>query len=496
MALSADLLSQFVKVTKGDDEKQTETTAYGTMRVVGEGANKKAYVKLDGSDTYTPVTVTAGAASGDRVMVMIKNHSIVVTGNLTHPSATEEFVNNQSGDFTAEKARIDILYAEVLEVETAEVDGELKTKSAKIEDLEAKAAKFDSVATDVLNVTFVEVDGKMVAKCAKIDDLVAAMGDFRALEADYLYAEDGTFKLLTVDHLYSENGDIKYANIDFSNITEAAMEYLYASSGLIEDVIVSNGTVTGHLIGVTIKGDLIEAGTIMADKLVIRGDDGLFYKLNFESGDILEGEPVPTDSLHGSVITAKSITAEKVSVDDLVAFDATIGGFNITENSIYSGVKASEDNSTRGVYMDADGQFNFGDADNFVRYYKTTDEEGNEVYRLEISADSLLFGAGSKRSIADLEALAEHVKLGTYTDPDTGEVEPSVELSEGDTNFKQVITNTKTMFMDGSVRKTQVDKDGITTENISASGEFQQSEWVWKKRANGHYGLLWREVVS
>lgn len=510
MGLSSELISQFVKAVKTDSEKPTETTVYGTIKV----SDKKEYVQIDGSTMLTPIASSSSTTAfedGDRVTVMIKNHSAVVTGNLTQPSATKNSVDKVSKDIADNILNFDILIGDtldvisadiedlkvdILDVKMVEVNGELKAESAVIKALLATSGKFDSVATDLLEVSFVNVGGRLVAQSAKVENLEAAMADFRALEADYLYADDGTFKCLTTDHLYASDGSIKFANIDFSNITEAAMEYLYASSGLIEDVIVSNGTVTGSLIGVTIKGDIVEAGTVVADKLVIRGDDGLYYKLNFEAGEFLEGEPIPTDSLHGSVITAKSITAEKVSVDDLVAFDATIGGFNITENSIYSGVKASEDNTTRGVYMDTDGQFNFGDADNFIRYHKTTDEEGNEVYRLEISADSLLFGSGSKSSIADLEALAEHIKMGTYTDPDTGEVEPSLELSEGDTNFKQVITNTKTMFMDGSVRKTQVDKDGITTENVSVSGEIRQSEWVWKKRANGNYGLIWKEVID
>jgi hypothetical protein len=98
------------------------------------------------------------------------------------------------------------------------------------------------------------------------------------------------------------------------------------------------------------------------------------------------------NGLHGTAIIAKTITAEKIAVDDLVAFDATIGGFNITTESLYSGTKSSADNTTRGVYMDKDGQLSVGDSDNFLRYYKT--EDG--TYKLEISADSLVFSTSGK----------------------------------------------------------------------------------------------------
>ena len=171
----------------------------------------------------------------------------------------------------------------------------------------------------------------------------------------------------------------------------AAIEKLFTDSGIIKDLVVGEGHITGELVGVTIKGDLIEGNTIKADKLVVKGSDGLYYKLNV-SGETIESQQTEYNSLDGSVITAKSITATKISVDDLVAFDATIGGFNMTKTSIYSGVKESVHDSTRGIYLDKEGQMNIGDSKNFFKYYR--DENGN--YRLEISAKSIIFSSSGK----------------------------------------------------------------------------------------------------
>ena len=87
MALSSDLLSQFAKtVTSGDSNKKAETTVTGTAVEY----NNKIYVRLDGSDQLTPIiSSTAGMKNGDRVTVMIKNHSATVTGNVSDPSATQ-----------------------------------------------------------------------------------------------------------------------------------------------------------------------------------------------------------------------------------------------------------------------------------------------------------------------------------------------------------------------------------------------------------------------
>ena len=164
----------------------------------------------------------------------------------------------------------------------------------------------------------------------------------------------------------------------------AAVETIFSKSGIIENLVVGDTSITGQLVGVTIKGDLIEGNTIVADKLVVQGEDGLYYKLNTD-GVKTEAEQTEYNSLNGEVITTKSITASKISVDDLVAFGATIGGFKITENSIYSGAKESATNTTEGIFLGKDGQMAIGDATNFVKYYK--DQNGN--YKLEISSESI-----------------------------------------------------------------------------------------------------------
>jgi hypothetical protein len=78
-----------------------------------------------------------------------------------------------------------------------------------------------------------------------------------------------------------------------------------------------------------------------------------------------------------------------------VAFGATIGGFHITDDAIYSGVKESVNNTTRGSYLDKNGQFAIGDADNYLKYYKDTDGK----HKLAIAADILMFGS-SKKSVS------------------------------------------------------------------------------------------------
>ena len=182
------------------------------------------------------------------------------------------------------------------------------------------------------------------------------------------------------------------------------MEYFYAQSGLIKDVTIGDATITGELVGVTISGNLIKGNTIVAEKLVIKGSDGLYYKLNTD-GMTVEKEQTDYNSLNGQVIRAKSITATKIDVEDLVAFGATIGGFKIGQDSIYSGVKESVGNTTRGIYMDNDGQFVFGDASQYVKFYRVS--EGK--YKLAIAVEDLFIGSKSvAESIEDVKKTADN----------------------------------------------------------------------------------------
>lgn len=91
MSLSNNLVRQFVKVTTNKQTNKKESTVYG--KITGQ-VGDKWYVKLDGSETAIPISrFTSQVDANERVIVMIKDHTAIVTGNLESPSAGESFVN-------------------------------------------------------------------------------------------------------------------------------------------------------------------------------------------------------------------------------------------------------------------------------------------------------------------------------------------------------------------------------------------------------------------
>ena len=375
MALSNDLISQFAKATKGTSKSIKETVVYGTVQ------EDTGFVKIDGSDILTPVTTSVVLSKDDRVTVMLKNHEAAVTGNMTSPAAQEKQTVKMS-ELEADRARINML-----EVANVEVQNALTAVNADIGTLKADNATIKGTLT-----THTAKIGTLETNTATISSkLTAAEGEIAALKTGKLSASDI---------------EGKYANIDLSNISKATMGQFYANSGLIQNVVISDSTITGKLVGVTISGDLIEGNTVKAEKLVIKGSDGLYYKLNTD-GMTTEAEQTDQNSLNGTVIKAKTIAASKINVTDLVAFGATIGGFKISENSLYSGVKSSPSNTTKGIYLGSDGQLYFGDATNYLKYI--VDANGNS--KLQISADSILFGTSNKNLETALSDLNNRVKV-------------------------------------------------------------------------------------
>ena len=539
MALSQDLINQFVKLTDRE-EKPKEVTVNGTYKMI----NGEEYVQIDGSEIWTPVTSTVEAETGERVKVMIKNHTATVTGNISSPSARSksvqdlkdevdeqgntikqldntieqqnnsiiqidnnikqvnndilqannainqqgniikqlgneinqqgDIINSMNNDITANSNEITAINNTIVQQNntitqqgnTIEQQGnvirqqgnEINQHGNKIEQFNNEIEQQGNTITQ-LNNKILQQDNVIQQQGNIIDqqdNIITEHGNNITILNSGFSIIDGVLVGLSqaiIDELKTKHLDAEYATIDFANINTAAVTKLFTESGIIKDLVVQEGKITGELVGVTIKGDLIEGNTIAAEKLVVKGSDGLYYKLNIDGLNnvsteqsskfvLLDTKPedwktnykdyylisgnnyvhitdnnIPTwqantyyklsstyeSGLDGTNIVAKSITADKVSVTDLVAFGATIGGYNITQHSIYSGEKSSVNNVSRGVYIDDDGQIAFGDNNNFIKFFKDTDNQ----YKIRIQANEIYTSSGSK-SIADqIEELAQ-----------------------------------------------------------------------------------------
>ena len=321
MALSSELVSQFVKATKDEPQTKTESTVYGTICEY----NGEKYVQLDGSELLTPISATAEADDGERVTVTIKNHTAIVNGNLTSPAARNESVrelSNKISEFEiiiADKVSVGELEAEVariakLKVEELGITGKLEANEASIKNLEADNATINEKLTategefEKLEANVAEFNEATVkdlkATNAKVNNLEASYGEFRDLTTDHFEANDVSIKeleakdvnieeRLTANEAVIETLDTKYATIEQLDTTNANVENLDAdvadintlmfgsASGTVLQTEFANAVIA-QLGNAQIKSAMIDsvsasqikAGDILTNNVRVLSEDG------------------------------------------------------------------------------------------------------------------------------------------------------------------------------------------------------------------------------
>lgn len=359
MALSNDLISQFVRMTNDKTDTTKETTVYGTAVI----QNGKTYVQLDGADTLTPVTSTAKTSNGERVIVSIKNHTATITGNLSSPSARSEDVDEVVDEITDFEIVIaDKVSTEELEVERGRIDA-LQTDTVVIRDkLTATEADIDNLQVGVLTVTDrltadeADISNLKTTKLdstvanltyATIDDLKATNADIYNLEATY-----GDFVVLTTDKFEALEGAI--AKLEAGEIT---VDQLKATFATIQDLDVERGRIDD--LEVTI-GDI--------DTLIFGSASGNVIQTSFANAVIAQLgnaqiKSAMIESLSASKITSGDIITNNVRVmsDDgkLLISDETIQISDDTRVRVQIGKDSTGDYSIN--IWDADGILMFSE---------------------------------------------------------------------------------------------------------------------------------------
>ena len=439
MALSHEVISQFAKLVDNKPKKDEGVTVKGTYKIIGD----IEYVQLDGSDVLTPVESTVEAKTGERVQVLIKDHFATVTGNISSPAARSKDVKDLADTVDEQGNTIQQMDNTIIQQgnsiiqmntsinqhettinqhdtkinqqgdQIVSINNTIISQGNSIEanhnSIIAQGNQIDSMNNTItqhgnnitsMNNTIQQHGNKIDQNSNTItqqgNSITEMNSNITILNSGFTI-KDGVITGLSkavVDNLETNNLNAHYAQIDFANIKMEAVGKLFSDSGIIKDLIVGDQSITGELVGVTIKGDLIEANSLKADRLVVRGEDGLYYKLNIDSlgQATVDSDPKYQNGLDGSVIVANSIVAEKIAVDDLVAFGATIGGFNIATHSLHTHLKDSIDSSVSGMFMDDTGQLVFGDGNNFIKYFKDT----NNQWKLVIRSNQISMGSSSK----------------------------------------------------------------------------------------------------
>jgi hypothetical protein len=296
MNLSSELISQFVKITKDDKKIDNGSTVYGTI-VEYEGTK---CVKLDGSDQITPITSTADVLPGDRVAVLIKNHTATVTGNVSSPSARKETVDEVEKTVNEHGSKLDEFELVVADMVTTE---QLNATQANIETLIAKKVSVE----------------QLEAERAEIDELLAEKATVKQLEV-----VDGKFETLDTKFLTADAAELKYATIENLNATNIKVNTLEGTYGEFEDLTTSKFQAIDADIK-TLNAEKASVKDLNATNAKIDNLDATYAKITD-----LDATNINVGNLQADVAEVNELVAKKANITDLNATNAKIDNLDAT----------------------------------------------------------------------------------------------------------------------------------------------------------------------
>lgn len=354
MNLSNDLVSKFAKMNKEDNKKTSETIVYGTAVAYGD----KVYVNLDGSDAVTPVTSTAEVKAGERVTVLLKDHSATILGNISNPSASTETTNKILDEYDVIVAKIgdfelliaDTVTTKKLEAELAIINEALIGK-ATIADLEAVYAEIKNLDVDYVNAKMAEIDQALILK-ADITELDALKANISNLDADLAEITTLVGGNLTMDNIQSLVLTSSKVTVDNAFIKDAMIDRVSASkltAGTINTSLINIGSEDGAM---TITGSLQQFKDADGNVRIQIGKDA--------TGDFtfaLYGADGQGQLINQNGITASAI-GDGLIVNDMVANNANISGSKLDIDSVIETINDDGTKTISGtkVYLDEQNQ--------------------------------------------------------------------------------------------------------------------------------------------
>ena len=318
MSLSSDLISQFVKITNDTAKTKTETTTYGTVTK----QNGSTYVKLDGAETLTPVVTTVNANDNDRVVVMIKNHTAYITGNMTSPAARSGDIQDYDTQLTelgiAVAKKVDTI---VLDAERARIDSLVADNIVVKEHITASEAKIGVLEAD--NVT---IHDTLTANKASIDDLEGKTADIEVIRADVATIDALIFGSANGNVIQTNFANAVIAQLGDAQIKSAMIDSISAGKITAGDIITNNVQVKSEDGSLLISDETMQISDGTRVRVQIGKDASNDYSINIwdASGNLMFSKGGITDSAikeaiirNDMVSDTANIAAHKLDIDSL-----------------------------------------------------------------------------------------------------------------------------------------------------------------------------------
>lgn len=340
-------------------------------------------VGSSGSNSYNSGTMaqTSGTVTSTILGAIFKDG--VITNSKIADSTIE---NSKIKDSTITNAKIVDATIEFEKVSKSFIT-DLTADNAYIEHLKATIGEFGYITAENADLTY-----------ATITSLQAVDGKIDTLSSKAITTENLSVKVAELGYLSAESADLKYANIKLSNIEVADIATLFTKVGLIDRATIVEGHITGFLDSVEVNAANITAGTLVADRILLKGENGLLYSLNnlgelqSKTIDTLDGYILTDRTVNADKIVAKSITANELDVEKVFADSAVIKKIfsqDVTATGTITGA------TLKGANAEIDngliGGFNITEGGISKSYTKSSSEvsDKQDSYELDISSNGI-----------------------------------------------------------------------------------------------------------
>nr|DAE65897.1 MAG TPA: hypothetical protein [Caudoviricetes sp.] len=280
--------------------------------------------------TITGALIVDGTIRGNHIMESSIDGSKIEDSAITESKISNSSITNSKiKDGEIENAKIKDSTLTGAKIKDATIGFE-KVDSSFIKDLTADKAYIENLTARVGDFGYLTADEANI-KYATIASLEVVDGKIDNLETIAITTNNLSAKVADLGYLKADKADLKYANIELSNIDVANVGTFFANVGLIDRATIVNGHVTGFLDSVEVNANKITAGTLVADRILLKGSEkGVLYALNnlgeltSTTVDTLDGYILTDRTINADKIVASSITANELDVDNIFSDSAVI----------------------------------------------------------------------------------------------------------------------------------------------------------------------------
>lgn len=280
--------------------------------------------------TITGALIVDGTIRGNHIMESSIDGSKIEDSAITESKISNSSITNSKiKDGEIENSKIKDATLTGAKIKDATIGFE-KVDSSFIKDLTADKAYIENLKASIADIGYLTVDEANI-KYATIASLEVVDGKIDDLKAITITTDNLSAKVADLGYLKADKADLKYANIELSNIDVANVGTFFANVGLIDRATIVNGHVTGFLDSVEVNANKITAGTLVADRILLKGSEkGVLYALNnlgeltSTTVDTLDGYILTDRTINADKIVASSITTNELDVDSIFADSAVV----------------------------------------------------------------------------------------------------------------------------------------------------------------------------